>query len=396
MAKPLTLVMVFAAGAVLGLSTGWMLRRSADIDEVARADRARAGLESAELRRLVDELREELRARASRPRVEAQGVPESVAVVAQPGGTEPPDEPSEAVSTELGTAEKESRIAALRAETPLWMERGDGEAAVAALRELAAIVPEGREAAMELALLINADVSGEGKLRLSDVQFYGGLGDPAVKSLMDWALVRPETPSGFRVLAAYSLPWVQAPSKTLEQFGRALGGETSPDVQRALVANLGRLKSPEAERLLGEILTDVNRDASLRAQVAEGLSTTSDEGLVRALEIAAEGDEDARVRDAARAALVARNPPASGYLVTGTLPESQAAAAGLRAGDVLVSYDGRETRSVQALQEASAEATGAGAETVTVVVVRGDQEVTLQLRPGRLGIYGRAVEATQK
>jgi len=394
MAKPMTvrMLMTFGLGGIVGLFAGLALESSGDVADSARSERDVATQDAAEARERVRELEAELRERGSRPRVDA-----AAEAPREGGGTvesSPSAAPSAADAAEPSSAEKESRIAALRAQTPLWLDRGDGEAAVAALRELAAIVPEGRQAAMELALLINADVNGEGKLRLSDVQFYVGLGDPAVKTLMDWALVRPETPSGFRVMAAWSLPWTQPPSKTLEQFARALAGEPSSDVQEALVANLGRLKNPEADRLLGGILADADRDAGLRAQVAGALATTADEGLVRGLEIAAEKDEDPQVRDAARAALVARNPPASGYLVTGTLPDSQAAAAGLRAGDVLVSYNGQATRSLDALRDAAGEASGA--ETVAVVVVRDGEEVTLQMRPGKLGIFGRSVEASDE
>jgi len=390
------LLTAFAIGGVLGLVAGVALDSSGGAVDQALSERDAAMRETAQAKDRVRTLRAQLGERARRPRIDAS----AGAAPARAGDTATHPAPTSPAPTtaaaELSVAEKESRIAALRAETPLWLDRGDGEAAIAALRELAGIVPEGRAAAMELALLINSDVNGDGRLRLSDVQFYGGLGDPGVKTLMDWALVRPETPTGFRVLAAWSLPWTQAPAKTLEQFARALDGEPTPDVQRALVANLGRLKSPEAERLLGAILTDADRSVDLRVQAAGALVMTEDEGLLRGLEIAAEKDEDSRVREAARVALVERDPPATGYLVTGTLPESQAAAAGLRAGDVLVSYDGLATRTVEALRDASAAATGAEQVSVVVVVVRDGEEVTLTMRPGRLGIFGRAVEASQE
>ena len=401
MVKSLPVLMAFASGALLGLLAGVAIGPADDGLGAVEAERDRALRQVADARDRIRSLEDGSRAAPARTRVGAsagsgrdaatgaRGLADPVSVGAGSADPEPP-------SVELSVAERESRIRELRAKFPLWLDRGDGAASVAALRELAALVPEGRVAAMELALLINADVNGDGRLRLSDVQFYGGLGDPAVKSLMDWALVRPETPAQFRVMAAWSLPWVQEPAATIAQFAGALERETETSVQSALVANLGRLKSADAERLLGAIFADPGRDAALRAQVAGELAATTDPGLVRALEIAAESDPAPSVRDAARAALVARDPPASGYLVTGTLPDSQAAAAGLRAGDVLVSYDGRETRTAEALRAATGAASAEANETVTVVVVRAGERVSLQLRPGRLGVFGRAVEASPK
>jgi hypothetical protein len=389
------LLLLFGAGAFVGAAVGvavgtaWSQARL----EVAR-DELAAAREAAQ--RLEAELREaESRRGPERSRVQAPttaadgGEPAAVPTAAAPATSDVADD-GDASTPE----QRAARVRELIASQPVWFERGDGDAALAALRELAALVPEGREAAMQLALAINADVRGEGRLELSDVTFYTGLADRNVRALMGWAIAREETPAEFRVMAAYSLPWTQDAAQTREQFAEALRTEKSAQVQQALVANLGRLRDPEAERLLGGILADPSRDGALRAQVAAQLATTTDEGIVRALEIAAEKDGDAQVRDAARAALVARDPPASGYLVTGTLPESQAAAAGLRAGDVLVSYDGQSTRTLEALREAATAAEGR--ETVDVIVIRDGEEVRMSVRPGRLGVFGRAVQADER
>ena len=47
--------------------------------------------------------------------------------------------------------------------------------------------------------------------------------------------------------------------------------------------------------------------------------------------------------DAGRLKATASNPPATGMMVTVVVPESQAAKAGLKPGDVLTSYDGTPT-----------------------------------------------------
>ena len=72
-------------------------------------------------------------------------------------------------------------------------------------------------------------------------------------------------------------------------------------------------------------------------------------------------------------------------------PDSQGEAAGLRAGDIVVSYGGRETTTRQALRDATGSAVGD--EPVPVVVVRDGGTVTLHVRPGSLGVYGRPVAA---
>ena len=393
------LILLFGAGAFVGAGVGlvvgsaWSQSRVEELRvelEDARSDARRAESE-------LDAIAKGARDTSPRSRVRPGGPtaapPESGAGAAagrEASAALDDVAPPAAVDPDA----RRARVAELLAAQPVWFERADGAAALSALRELAAMAPEGRDAAMQLALAINADVSGDGALRLSDVAFYTGLSDPGIVSLMDWALMRDDTPPDFRVISAYSLPWTQGPEATLAMFSKVLMTESEANVQRALVANLGRLRHPAAERLLGGILGDANRDPALRAQVAAELALTEDAGLVRVLEIAAESDESPGVRDAARAALVARHPPATGYLVTGTLPESQAAAAGLRAGDVMVSYDGRATRDVDALRSAATAAEGR--ETVPVVVVRDGKEVTVLVRPGRLGIFGRSVEAEQR
>ena len=123
------------------------------------------------------------------------------------------------------------------------------------------------------------------------------------------------------------------------------------------------------------------------------LAKSDDPAVVQSLEAAAERAEDEAVRAAAKTALIVRDPPATGYLVTGTAPTHQAAAAGMRQGDVIVSYGGVATPTLEALGKAR-ESEG-GTDSVTVVVVRDGREVEIQLRPGRMGVYGMPVKARQ-
>jgi hypothetical protein len=288
-------------------------------------------------------------------------------------------------------AERLRRVREIGAAADGWFAEGKGEQALAALKELAALVPEGREAAMALALRINSDVSGKGELGLSEMIFYTNLGDPAVVKLFGWSLKNPSTPAGFRVMAAYSLPWTQSQEATVAMFGAALEREEDLGVQRALVGNLARMRKPEAEKALAEVFGDPGRPAALRAQIVTELATTENPEILRAIESAAHSDPDPAVRDAAAAAKAIRNPPATGFMVTGTLPRSQAEAAGMKAGDILVSYGGSPTRSLADLRAAAGREQESGTEVVEVVVIRGGSEVTLLLRPGQMGIFGREV-----
>lgn len=87
------------------------------------------------------------------------------------------------------------------------------------------------------------------------------------------------------------------------------------------------------------------------------------------------------------------NPPADGLLVVQVGPDSAAETAGLRAGDVLVEYDGRVLREVADLTESRDAAAAAGGAEVEVVFVRGDEELRATIVPGPLGVYLVAVKA---
>lgn len=327
--------------------------------------------------------------------------PEPTGTAAAPEAVEASEtapEPSAAEPSALPEAEgldaaaRARRVRELKETTAAFFQNGDGEGALAALKELAALVPEGRDAAMALAVEMNEDVNGPGKLKLGQMTFYTGLGDPAIRSLMQWSLDNPST-TDFRVISAYSLPWIQDPDETAKVFAKALDGESDFGVQQALVSNLARLRRPESDTALRDIFGDTERDGLLRARVLTELSDSTDAAMQRLVDDALANDPSADVRAAARAAVIGRDPPVTGYLVTGTTPESQGEAAGLRPGDIVVKYDGNAVRDSWGLSRASRE-TDAD-QPVPVVVVRDGGEVTLLVRAGRLGVYGRSVKATR-
>lgn len=384
--KALFVTVLFAASLAAGFALGRVshpadaaapvspeferLERERD-EAVARAQRAEAALQS-----------------ERRRRADAAAVDRPADVAPTPVPTASDTAPGTAPAPTASEAERAQQVRDLAAQIDPAVERADGEKLLELLRRLSALAPEGRTAAMGLAIKLNDDVNGEGLFRLDQYTFYTSLGDTGVRTLMLWSLDNP-SPAAFRVLSAWSLPWVIPKEQAIETMGKSLAREKEVTVQQALVVNLAQMNDSRAESLLATILADPARDSGVRAQIATSLATTTNADLARALETTANADPDDRVRAAARAAIVARNPPVDGFLITIVFPDGAATAGGVRPGDILVSYDGRSTRDLKEIRELiEAESS---AETANVVVLRDGAEATLQVRRGRLGIQGRAV-----
>lgn len=87
-----------------------------------------------------------------------------------------------------------------------------------------------------------------------------------------------------------------------------------------------------------------------------------------------------------------QNPPATGLLVTGVGPGSAADEKGVNIGDVITSYDGVLTPTLEALGNAKGKASEAGKTTVSMVVVGPDgQSRTVELSPGPIGVGASSV-----
>ena len=86
-----------------------------------------------------------------------------------------------------------------------------------------------------------------------------------------------------------------------------------------------------------------------------------------------------------------RDPPATGLLILRVEEGSQAAAKGMRAGDVLVSYDGVEVADLEALRASIGAAAGKAALPCVLVRPSGER-VELELAPGRIGVSLSPVE----
>lgn len=382
--------LVLLVVAVLAGGGGWFLGRS--------SARARVSELEAEVSTLSGRVREQEarlefdRVGAESPPIATVEFPEPEPAPADPAA--PAAAPEAAAGPSLDAEHRLRRIRELETTVDGWFARHEGDKALAALKELAALAPEGRDAAMSLAVRINEDVNGDGRLGLSMMVFYTSLGDPAVRDLMTWSLENPSTPE-FRAMSAYSLPWTLPPEETISRFSKTLDTERNLDVQRALVWNLARMKNAKADAALLEMLKDPEHAAGVRAFVAMEIADGKNPAIEETLRDLSISEPDTEVRAAAETALRILKPPATGFLVTGTVPGSQAAVAGLAAGDILVSYGGRAIESLDQLRAAADQA--GGSEAVDVVVVRGHERVTLRLRPGKMGVYGREVkEATDR
>jgi S1-C subfamily serine protease len=74
-----------------------------------------------------------------------------------------------------------------------------------------------------------------------------------------------------------------------------------------------------------------------------------------------------------------------GVAVTGVTANGQADRIGLQVGDILLAYDGKQLKTVQQLQALTA-TDAARNRPVRLVVLRNDNTLALDARPGRLGI----------
>lgn len=81
-------------------------------------------------------------------------------------------------------------------------------------------------------------------------------------------------------------------------------------------------------------------------------------------------------------------PPLEGKLVvTEVVEDSQASQAGLKAGDVLVSYSGKAITNMDELQAAIAAAEADGKDSIEIIWKRGEEEMKAAVKPGRLGVH---------
>ncbi len=154
------------------------------------------------------------------------------------------------------------------------------------------------------------------------------------------------------------------------------------------IQNLVMLKTPESVPHLSRAAANGGIDGGLRAQAIIGMADLGDHADWTTIE-SLQNDSDPRVAQAARVSLTLRNQSVDGFLVTGVTDGSSAAAAGMKVGDVIVRYNGHVV-SDQATLLSARDRSGEELE-VPIVVQRGNNEVTLKIKTGAIGIDGRTV-----
>lgn len=369
--------LVAGVAAVTGGVVGAVLRGSAEdpaLDvallrrgvEIKAAESARSEAEA--LRAERDRLRAELEA-ARETAKRGAAVPAPVPAPAEP----PPQAPSGAVA-KLALAAREA------------IDRRDGVAALAAVRELAAIVPEGQVPAMSLAVEIYAAEN----LGIGDASWSGFLSSPAMTSLLAGAIGKP-SPEGFRELAAEVLPDL-APRETVAPlFREALKSEKDEDVARAMVEGLIRFAEAEDDPALLEILADGKLPVPVRVQVATHLSLSTHPKVRTALVAAAEG-APAALAAGIKALLAPAKEGKSGFLVAGFV-DGSLRLRGIEVGDLLLTYDGQPAE--DGLNAAIGAALGREG-TVKVELLRSGATQTVDMKPGWPGLIGRIVHVVEE
>jgi hypothetical protein len=263
--------------------------------------------------------------------------------------------------------------------------------AMQALWDMQKLGPLAYDTAIELWRLMAADFGigenwgrGPGKLGMNRQEFVSLISSFA---LIERGLTDPDVALDFRINAIYGAPWWSSedPEKRAALVGNLLLGASGFEA-RAAVESLRDMNAPSTVRYLSDFLAQNTNDPAARTMAVRVLAAkNTDEGWA-AVEKAAQSDSDPGVRQAAQESLGQRNPTAEGLLITFVGPDSQAALAGIKVGDILTHYNGVKVRTVQEVIAARDQAPAGQA--VPVVVRRGSSDVTLTLGPGQIGING--------
>ncbi|MFB3067008.1 MAG: hypothetical protein ACE10D_10900 [Planctomycetota bacterium] len=299
---------------------------------------------------------------------------------------------AEAVEIPPDPEARKRRVAELRAQMDGWFEKGDGAAALAALKELSQLNPEGFPLAAELYMRVEEDLGADSKLGHTKwVHISPSFDDRGLHGLMTWALEHTDVHEDFRNAAALQLPWIQERGVTEKQYLRLLQTEQDSYVLSTLADGLSLLATEKARRGLLDTIIDQRHKPELRLVVARELADPDHGSWARATVVKLVVTEpDERVRAVLRAALLAYDPPASGAIVLEA--GEHARRAGYRVGDIITRYGGRPVRSGNDLVGAR-NAHLKERRSIEVVVVRAGSEVTLRVPPSYLGLSTRTVEA---
>ncbi len=234
-----------------------------------------------------------------------------------------------------------------------------------------------------------SDDEGDDAPDLSDVRgelvrlcASGELRELTMDALLDGSSYSVE----LRHLAVQAGGAIAATPEELPALAVRLGTERDPEVLNGILAVLANSNGLDPRALLAAYQAQGSSDTRLAiARVLVDTPGTSADTLA----LLAQSPDDA-VRRYATLTLLMKSPPVQGYLVSGIVDGSQAAAAGIKEGDIIVSYNGSDVRSTRQLAKLKS---GVAADaTVPIAVYRDGVVIPMTLKPGQIGINGQVVK----
>jgi len=208
--------------------------------------------------------------------------------------------------------------------------------------------------------------------------------------LLQKGLTDPNVDGAFRIASLYSVPWWTSENgaERAKMVGDLLQTTKGYESGVAIEA-LRDIQDPSSVRYLTEYLSRNTDDAPARISAVTALQQKNTTESWAAIEHAAKNDPDEKVRRHAQAALAAKNVAVEGVLITWVGENSQGSLAGIKVNDIMTHYNGTRIKTLEDINRAKQSV--APDQTVTVIVNRAGEDISLQLGPGTIGINGQAV-----
>lgn len=287
--------------------------------------------------------------------------------------------------TELGKDEVATKGLEIRARFEAALAKKDGKGVLAALKALLSLGKDGYPLAAELWLKVHEDFNGGNSLGLSYPQYYQSLGDPG---FCRWAIREDGAALPVKLFAVGGMPWVDQEGAAAF-LAASLEFNREPSVLLHMASQLGELSNPETAPVVLAWAQNTSLDAKVRGEFVAALGSFDTPEARQALAVLAT-DPDPLIRSSAKVAGILQNPPAQGMVLTTVTAESQAAAAGLQRGDLLISYNGQVPSSWEALVALIGRSDPQA--TIPIQFYRDGALQTVTVKGGRVGITGSFVK----
>ena len=291
----------------------------------------------------------------------------------------------------LTPEEIKAKIDENRANFARAFELKDKEGVIKAVAALQKLGPLAYDATIELWMKVAEDFGtgmnwGRGKreLGLADADMYTLISN---WDLIKYSIVNENTPSTFRISSIYGLPYRAsvASSERAKIAGEVLSKAKGYDAMAAVTA-LSEIEDKSTVGYLINYVETYSDNSMARINALNALGSKNTPEAWATIEKIAANDPDDHVKSAAQGQMLKKTAKGPGVLITNVFPGSQAALAGVRVGDVLIGYNGKEIRTMIDIGEAKK--TVAEGQTAEMIVKRGEEKVTLTIAAGTIGING--------